>query len=1490
MCCLLPSTLSQETTPINHQNLERKNMKRSLVFIFLVAGKGLMAQTQNQPVNEAPQGTSANVPLPRPFNGSGNPTPVKFNYTRSWSPKIPWKNGVLFPSLPLLYNLSTTYTNGLGMPIQAITRGLVKDLVTPIDNRKIKDKPSYLPYPATAGQINFQMNPYAAQKVYYQSAYPLEGDNAYSRTKEISTGGQHYVESFLPGRALTGSNRGVRLSKEVNGAGIHKFGLRTFWTQKYPEYKGDYPAGQLMVKKTEGQHGALVVEYYNKSGQLLCKQVEAGENGNSNIVSTYYVYDDLGRIVWLITPKAIEILKAANWSPPTSDIAVFDGLCHHYTYNKIGQIIQKRSPDRGVDYTVYDKKNRPVLRQNQKQAAAGEWAFEVFNERGRGVFGGTISSSQSRQQWQEMIDMAVPPAAGTLQQYLVNGFSGTYPNHISNCRIDYYNYFDTYTTDPTFTAPRNFSESYANYYSTYITAVRPKAYMHVPGLLTGSKVRILNGIGLNSWILKQYFYEQKGKLVQEHVLNPFNNANWDIYTFQYNFDGSINTSIVDHYAIPGSGKLKTLMVTRDTETDVATGRLTETKVKLDHSPEMLISSNYYDEMGRLFHKRLANGIEVQNFTYNIRGQLTGINPAHINSNFEPYISFGETISYDYGFEKPRFDGAISGITWRGAGGAAKKRAYGYHYDRSGRMLGADFNEASGSIWSKDLHDYSVSNITYDANGNMLTMKQKGVKNGVIDMDDLNYHYIPNSNKLDRIEDNIADNGLNDFVNRNAGTTDYSYDPHGNLTRDLNKEITNIEYSDLDLPLAVSTSSKGSIENVYTATGELVQKTITPDTGAAIVYKYWGPFVYRNNMLEHVLHDEGRARFNPINLNYNYDFFIKDHLGNVRSVVTYEGGSIQEFLATHEYASANIEQMIFDGLDRRSFKPGGNGDDVTAAELNGSDPEKSIGTSLILKVMAGDKFTAEVSAYYNSDGNTPDGEGYDGQKLANSVLGLLSGGLSDMGNEVGGVGFLEQMIGGDGFVNTFHSIKEGMTDPSRPRAYLNYVVFDEEMNIVPEQSGAIQVTQNNDANWADLKVPGEITIANNGYLLTFISNETQGMSVFMDNVLLTFKRGLLLEEQHYYPHGLTISGGTNNPLANRYLYQGKQLQMEAGLDLYDFHARQYDPQIGRFWGVDPADQFPSGYTGMGNDPASMVDPTGMMASGGQIVQVNNIGLQDRFNPYTDGSFTIPGNIFGMLQRDEFAAYMLSLTISNLGGGGGGIGDQGSSESPDTDVYTTAGAYVGTVTGDGLPNQIHYSDKDPKLLSNIIEYLNNLSPEERMAKVSVLRKLSIAYIGKEAAEKLKSMAMTAAKIGDFGQEVPYYATISKSRELDFTFFKADKNSTSNITYLGTAAEEYNKSGKDIDKTFGTGHPHIEFWFRERIGGTPIKDWTAESALSHYAKPTPAVNSYTRYDYNNVYSRDVPLFINSPLGITLYNTSMWDNPTPNFRVYQYSWFKNR
>jgi len=79
--------------------------------------------------------------------------------------------------------------------------------------------------------------------------------------------------------------------------------------------------------------------------------------------------------------------------------------------------------------------------------------------------------------------------------------------------------------------------------------------------------------------------------------------------------------------------------------------------------------------------------------------------------------------------------------------------------------------------------------------------------------------------------------------------------------------------------------------------------------------------------------------------------------------------------------------------------------------------------------------------------------------------------------------------------------------------------------------------------------------------------------------------------------LPISSNSHEELGNktnRFLYQGKEWQTSLALNLYDFHARQYDPATGRFTGVDPkADIMPymGTYAGMMNNPTFYTDPDG-----------------------------------------------------------------------------------------------------------------------------------------------------------------------------------------------------------------------------------------------------------------------------------------------------------
>jgi len=107
---------------------------------------------------------------------------------------------------------------------------------------------------------------------------------------------------------------------------------------------------------------------------------------------------------------------------------------------------------------------------------------------------------------------------------------------------------------------------------------------------------------------------------------------------------------------------------------------------------------------------------------------------------------------------------------------------------------------------------------------------------------------------------------------------------------------------------------------------------------------------------------------------------------------------------------------------------------------------------------------------------------------------------------------------------------------------------------------------------------------------------------------------VMEENHYYPFGLKHQNYTsaasldfqeqlaawgvilapvsNNPF--KYKYNGKELQDELGLGLYDYGARLYDPALGRWSVPDPlAEKFypSSPYSYTVNNPVLLNDPDG-----------------------------------------------------------------------------------------------------------------------------------------------------------------------------------------------------------------------------------------------------------------------------------------------------------
>ncbi len=101
----------------------------------------------------------------------------------------------------------------------------------------------------------------------------------------------------------------------------------------------------------------------------------------------------------------------------------------------------------------------------------------------------------------------------------------------------------------------------------------------------------------------------------------------------------------------------------------------------------------------------------------------------------------------------------------------------------------------------------------------------------------------------------------------------------------------------------------------------------------------------------------------------------------------------------------------------------------------------------------------------------------------------------------------------------------------------------------------------------------------------------------NNVVTTNHTGQTVSQrQSYYPFGASVADvSLSQQQVQPYKYNAKELDSHNGLNLYDYHARQYDPALGRFTTMDPlAEQYysTSPYAYCANNPVRYIDPTGM----------------------------------------------------------------------------------------------------------------------------------------------------------------------------------------------------------------------------------------------------------------------------------------------------------
>ena len=1163
-------------------------------------------------------GAVAQDPLPPAFPGGS-----KINYVRTWDAFAPLTNkDTLAAGQGRQVKQVTQYFDGLGRPIEIVSKRtgpFQTDIVSANTYDEFgRESNKYLPYSMHWGLTSdgsFKYDPFADIRSHYNSYF--SDSFPYTKTIYERSPLSRPVAVYAPGKSWAGQLRGVTMQYLFNTVSdsVRKWVI----SSNQPSTSVRYGAGQLEKTITTDEHGKQVVEYKDAQGRIILKKVQIDNSpagAHIGWLCTYYVYNDLDELVFVLQPKAVQQLIGNSWSFGSYTL---DELCFQYSYDERHRMISKKVPGAGVVYMVYDARDRLVMTQDSLMRAAHKWMYTLYDAQDRPTTTGLITDNTyynnvAYHRGQAQTSISYPNTGSYTNEQLTKTFYDDYSwrsgesNPLSATRSTTYDGYLLSNSNTTWPYPQD-ATSQSN---------------RLRGMVTGTKTKIL---GSSNYLYTVIFYDDNGRVIQTQNTNI--SGGTDITVSQYSWTGQPLVSIIkSEKAVTSS---QTAIVLTKLSYDTA-WRLLKTEKKISHTKVnsgnmpgnwTTVNTNEYDVLGQaLKMKKLGIApLDSLKYEYNIRGWMLGMNRSYVKDTTSNINWFGFDLGYDktsftvngtsLSYAAAQYNGNISGMLWRSTGDDMLRK-YDFTYDAANRLTGADFNQLNANSFNKAAGiNFSVSGLTYDVNGNILTMNQKGWKlGGSVTIDSLIYTYNTNSNKLLKVTDNItADNKLGDFNDFGNLGDDYQYDANGNMIMDKNKGLTDVSgiwavpgitYNHLNLPDSIIVNTKGSIKYVYDAAGNKLKKVVHETGNPDKTTFYLTGMVYQDSVLQFIGHEEGRARINKDSSAIVYDYMIKDHLGNVRMLLTEEKDTTFYPAATMETANAANEEALYSYVAATRWDvstvsgypantPSGN---AYVAKVNISETNP-FGPAMVLKVMAGDKFNVMVNSWWKSTStpNTP-------SNLSNKLIGALE---NNIGNLQGSKATVAELNSSGVFlpgVTSFFNSQNSGGNSSRPWSFLNWILFDEQFNYVSSSSGFMQVEGSN--TYSTL-VQSDLPITKSGYLYIYVSNATSNIPVYFDNLQVTHIKGPLLEETHYYPFGLVMAGISSKAagkLENKRKFndgtelQSKEFSDGSGLELYATNFRSLDPQLGRWWQIDPKpDYSQSLYSAMNNNPVRFNDPLG-----------------------------------------------------------------------------------------------------------------------------------------------------------------------------------------------------------------------------------------------------------------------------------------------------------
>jgi RHS repeat-associated protein len=1146
-----------------------------------------------------------------------------------------------FAMQPAVVQQTINYITKQGQPLQTILRSnspTGKDILSVYEYDPLgKVSKSYLPISVNQNTglfVTDVFNPVYSNSKHFQ----FYNDNSYDPSNLIPNDPNPFAvsinensplnrvveqgqigEGFQPTVGANNSKTtrfsfGTNSQYEVLQFSIQEFGSSFFIIEK--EY---YLANTLSKQIITTPKESAMIEFINSSGKTVLRKVQLGLN---TWAETYFVYDMQDNLRFILTPELVKYIQDNNLNSISSEqplnlitsntslattnnsnaypyqngasITLAPGFtsangfiakplgnttytinryAYQFAYDHRNRQIAEKAPGADWTYFIYDIQDRPILTQPPHLRASNQWEFTKYDRFQRVILTGFVTLTQTVAELRALVNNHSVLYEEPSTTNAVHGYTNlAFPNQPNENLYQSVVYYDNYACLSSFPAGTTWT-----YQPNLLSNLPAQAHNRIKGSVTGTKIKV---VGTTDWLYATQYYDEWGRVIQSIGTNHLGGN--DISSTQYDFTGKVLATRLHH----NNGQQQ-YVITEEFEYD-AVGRTLRHFHQLGNTiaDRVLLEEFAYNELGdlvthKLHRKADQSFLQTIQLRSNIRGQLLS----------QTSEDFQQTLGYDntQGLPNvlPSYAGEISSITtMHNVSANNTQYAWTFNYDKQSQLTGSEQwqKTVAANVWTQPVNPIKESNFSYDLNGNIQSLTRSGA-NGTID--NLQYNYgIGNAkgNQLLSISDAAQKN--DGFKDGNTTGNDYVYDVAGNLTQDLNKNIGSITYNELNLTHQITVTGVGYLTYLYTADGTKLADLLYSHTNQLLKRTdYATPFIYEQDFtqgnqrkLHSIQTTTGRVLPIPTG-GYEYQYVLTDHLGSARMILS-ASPRTYTYKATMETANATAEEMLFTNVTETRVDaipttinqtPGGS----KVAALNVVKP---IGPALSLQVFPGDVINANV--YVNHAGSGYGNTRITMTSLISALVGAFGGGTLTPSEAASLSNSFEANFNAEGLL-------AAPTD-NLPAAYLNFIVFDLEMNPIDmgytragSSSGVI--SRNN------------ITITEPGYIYLYVSNEgSNSTHVYFDDFTVTLNESKLCGTYHNYPFGASIAElqleRWRMP-SNQYRYQGKQYEDAMGIKLHDFHARLYGAYEARWFAMDPAGQFSSPYNAMGNSPLIGIDPDG-----------------------------------------------------------------------------------------------------------------------------------------------------------------------------------------------------------------------------------------------------------------------------------------------------------